>query len=187
MTSEIRRAKKTFNVVSVALIDQLLVLFKEEPKLIFFKEEMQRLSADKKQDHLPAANFFQTMNIETKIEPSGDTKRAGDDGKIVVGELVIRKDDRLFGPEVGVTVAALEVLNLKEKWPKLTQANKDMVWDYLIRMAKSAAQVVFGMQMMDPKMQGIMRDLQSKCTLAPGASEEEFTAFATQVRTAMSK
>ena len=190
MTSEIRRAKKTFNVIATTLIDQLLTLFEGEQTLIFFRSELDRLAKDKKQDHVPAANFFNTMNIETKIPPSQDAASAGVrilGDKVVVGELIIRKDDRLFGPDAGVTIPALEALGLKGKWPELTPANRELVWDYLIRMAKCAAQVVLGMQMMDPQMQKVMQDLQSKSTLRPGASEAEFNAFAKQVQDAVTK
>lgn len=190
MASEIRRSKKTFNVVAKALIEQLLTLFEGEQTLIFFMSELDRFASDKKQDHVPSANFFTTMNIETKIPPSQESGESsgrvlGD--KIVVGELVIRKDDRLFGPDTGVSIPALEALGLKEKWPRLSATNREMVWDYLIRMAKCSAQVVLGMQMMDPKMQQVMKELQSKSTLQPGASEAEFNAFARQVQEAVSK
>ena len=185
MASEIRRAKKTFNVISVALIDQLTTLFPGEQTLIFFKSEMDRLSKDRKQDHVAAVNFFNTMNIETKIPPLAADRILGD--KVVVGELVIRKDDRVFGPDTGVVIPALEALGLKDKWPRLSATNRNMVWDYLIRMAKCAAQVVLGMQMMDPKMQQVVKELQSKSTLQPGASEADFNAFARQVQEAVSK
>ena len=186
--AEIRRAKKTFNVIAVSLIDQILAMFPGEQTLIFFKSEMERLSKDKKKDHVPAANFFSTMNTETNIPPDTSCKRDTIMGeKVVVGELVIRKDERLFGSETGVSIPAIDALGLKDKWPKLSAANHDMVWDYLIRMAKCSAQVVLGMQMMDPKLQQVMRDVQSKSTLQPGASEEELCAFAKQVQDALTQ
>jgi len=180
MTVEIRRAKKTFNIISAALIDQLLVLFPQEPKLIFFKEEIQRLGKDPKEAHVPAANFFETMNIETKL--------MSEDGPIVVGELIVRKDERLFGNDTGVTIAALETLGIKDKWPKLSATNKEMVWDYLIRMSKACAQVVLGMQMIaDPKLKSVVMEMEKGNfpTLAPGASEQEFRDFSRKVKQRM--
>jgi hypothetical protein len=91
MSNEIRRAKKTFNVIAAALIDQLLTLFKGEQKLIFFKSEIENFAKNKKQDHVPAANYYNAMNIETEIPPSADVGERPNGGKIVVGELVITR------------------------------------------------------------------------------------------------
>ena len=185
MASDVRRAKKTFNVISKALIDQLLTLYAGDKTLIFLKDEIERCGADRKQDHVPAGNFFNTMNIKTKIIP--DQERMVGEEAVVVGELVIRKDPRLFTPETGVTIPILEAMGLCEKWPKLSEVNKEMVWGYLVRMAKAAAQVVMGMQILDPKIAEALRQVQSTSHLKPGATEAEVCEFTKKVKEAMEK
>jgi hypothetical protein len=188
--AEIRRAKKTFNIISIALIDQMLTLFKEDATLQFLKSEIEKMAVDKKNDHVCAANYFKTMNIETKIPPSKDLGREEDDpvlGKVVVGELVIRMDDRLFGPDTGVAIPVIDQLGLKEKWPKLSEKNKQMVWDYLIRMAKAAAQVVIGTQMTNPEFMGTIQKSMSGVNVQPGMTEADFTKMAKQVGSLVQK
>ena len=176
---ELKRAKKTFNVISVALIDQLLKIFGEEPVLMFFRSEIEKFSKDRADDHVPAANFFGTMNVETKLARESD--RMSD--PIPVGELIIRKDERLFGPETGVVIPALEALGLCQKWPKLSPANKEMVWGYLIRMAQTSTQVVVGMRMHSGMLKQVVQDLKdSGAQLRPGASDAEYAEFARHVR-----
>lgn len=157
MATELRRAKKAFNVVSIALIDQLLSIFKNEPVLEFFRGEVEKMAADPKTAHVPAANYFGTMNVATKIKA---VPAAGDPQvEVVVGEMVVCRDERLFGTECGVVVPALEALGLKAKWPRLSASEKDMVWGYLGRMATHAAQVVVGMQMSNPKLRAELMEL----------------------------
>lgn len=173
MAAELRRAKKTFNVVSTALIDQLLAAFPNEPVLTFFRGEIDKLAADPKTAHVPAANFFATMNVATKIQATDS------DEMTVVGELVVRHDERLFGPECGVVVPALEALGLKAKWPKLSAKEREMVWGYLGRLATHAAQVVVGTQMSDPKMKAAIEEIVAgKETGGPN-----YAAAAAKVRT----
>lgn len=74
---------------------------------------------------------------------------------------------------------------MKEKWPRLSAANQEMVWDYIIRMAKTCAQVVIGMQMIDGRLPNMMQSLAEKGISAhPGMSEKEFAHFADQVKSA---
>jgi hypothetical protein len=54
-------------------------------------------------------------------------------------------------------------------------------------MAKSSAQVVLGMRMLDPKVQKAMADVQANSNLRPGATEAELNIFAKQVQEAVSK
>lgn len=76
---------------------------------------------------------------------------------------------------------------MKEKWPKLTKTNQEMVWDYLIRMAKTSAQVVIGMQMVDGRLPEIVQKLAEKGVAAhPGMTESQFAQFAEQVKDACS-
>ena len=154
MAADLRRAKKTFNIVSIALIDQLLGMFKEEPTLKYFKSEIQRYLTHPTDSHVPAANYFDTMNVETKVPPP-----EGETDALVVAELILKKDERLFGPECGVVVPALEVLNLKAKWPLLRPSEKLLVWGYLERLATHATQVVIGMQMLIPEMREALQKI----------------------------
>lgn len=74
---------------------------------------------------------------------------------------------------------------MKEKWPKLSLTNQEMVWDYLIRMAKTCAQIVIGMQMIDGRLPDVMQTLADKgVTAHPGMSEKEFVQFAENVKSA---
>lgn len=177
MATELRRAKKAFNIVSIALIDQLLAIFKEEPVLMFFRGEVEKFAKDAKTSHVPAANYFGTMNIATKVKPA-----EGSEGEVVVGELVVCRDDRLFGPECGVVVPALEALGLKSKWPKLTAMEKEMVWGYLGRLATHAAQVVVGMQISDPRMREALEQLSKEGGLHAGATAAEYAKAAERAK-----
>lgn len=105
---DLRLAKKTFNVISGALIDQLLNLFKDNGTLKFIKEELVRFSKDPKNCHVPAVKYFQTMNIPTKIKPVADDEQRS----VVVGELIIRKDPVIFTDDVGVKIPELEALGM---------------------------------------------------------------------------
>lgn len=185
MASELRRAKKAFNVVSIALIDQLLAMFKGEPVLTFFRGEIEKFAADPKTAHVPAANYFGTMNVATKIKPAVLPEGADPEAEVVVGELVVCRDERLFGPDCGVVVPALEALGLKAKWPKLSAAEKEMVWGYLGRLATHAAQVVVGMQMSDPKMRAALEQLSQEGGLQPGATAAEYAKAAERARTVL--
>ena len=188
MASELRRAKKAFNVVSVALIDQLLSIFKGEPVLTFFRGEIVKFSEDVKNAHVPAANYFGTMNVATKIKPEPAANgKVPEDEEVVVGELVVCHDERLFGPECGVVVPALEALGLKAKWPKLNPSEKAMVWDYLARLATHAAQVVVGMQMADPRMRATLEAMSHECgdakgMLNHGATRAEYAQATARVK-----
>jgi hypothetical protein len=184
MASELRRAKKAFNVVSIALIDQLLAMFKGEPVLSFFRGEIEKFAADPKTAHVPAANYFGTMNVATKIKPVVG-EGSDPEAEVVVGELVVCRDDRLFGPDCGVVVPALEALGLKAKWPKLSPAEKEMVWGYLGRLATHAAQVVVGMQMSDPKMRAALEQLSKEGGLQPGATAAEYAKAAERAKTVL--
>lgn len=109
VTKELRLAKKTFNVISGALIDQLLSLFKDNGTLKFIKEELDRFAKDPKNSHVPAVKYFKTMNMATKVKPT-TVGRGTDESAIVVGELIIRKDPVIFTDAVGVTIPELEAL-----------------------------------------------------------------------------
>ena len=199
IAKELRLAKKTFNVITCALIEQLLCLFKDNGTLRFLKDELERFAKDPKNNHVPAVKYFKTMNLATTVAPKVDR----DAGSIVVGELVIRKDPVIFTDAVGVVIPELEALGIilwgplpfshtlkplpgmKEKWPRLNKTNQEMVWDYLIRMAKTSAQVVIGMQMTDGRLPAVMEDLAKKGVAAhPGMTEEQFARFAEEVRNA---
>lgn len=184
VTRELRLAKKTFNVISCALIEQLLGLFKDNGTLKFIKEELTRFSKDPKNNHVPAIKYFKTMNMVTKIKPKVD-RVDSDLNTIVVGELVVRKDPVIFTDAVGIVIPELEALGMSDKWPRLSSANQEMVWDYLIRMAKTSAQVVIGMQMTDGRLPGVIEDLAKKGVAAhPGMTEEQFAQFTDQVKSA---
>ena len=177
---DLRLAKKTFNVITVALIDQLLALFKDDGTLKFIKNEIEQTSKDPKNNHVGAVRFFRAMNLATAVK---STIERGDDEKIVVGELVLRQDPVIFTDEVGVVIPDLEALNMKDKWPKLSETNKVLVWDYLSRMAKTSAQVVIGMQATSGQLTEIIQTLAEKgITAKPGMTEEQLSQFAEQVK-----
>ena len=120
------------------------------------------------------------MNLATAVK---STIERGDDEKIVVGELVLRQDPVIFTDEVGVVIPELEALNMKDKWPKLSETNKVLVWDYLSRMAKTSAQVVIGMQATSGQLTEIIQTLAEKgITAKPGMTEEQLSQFAEQVK-----
>lgn len=176
---DLKLAKKTFNVITSALMDQLLVLFTNDATLKVLKVELAKFAADLGSNHVPAVKYFTTMNLATKIKSKIDDK----DDAIVVGELIVRKDPVIFTKDVGVVIPELEALGMQDKWPKLNTANQEMVWDYLIRMAKTSAQVVIGMQMVDGRIPAIIKDLADKGVRArPGMSEQELAHFAEQVK-----
>ena len=182
MTAEVRRAKKTFNIVATSLIDSLIAIFGQETKLVFLKEEMERMSKDPKDMHVPAANFFKTMNIVTAIRSETDPDRV-----IVVGELIARTDERLFTPETKVSIPALEQLDIPAKWPKLNAKNKVKMWELLVRLAALSSQVVIGTQLLDhPEMLEAIKKLQgSEHALQPGASEAQYVEFAKLVENSL--
>ncbi len=183
---EVRLAKRTFNAISIALVDQLLRLFEDNGTLKFIKGELQLFAKDPKRNHVPAVRYFKTMNLPTALKRDHDAG-VGDDSVIVVGELVVRKDPVLFTDAVGVKISELENLGMIEKWPMLSKTNQEMVWDYLLRMAKTSAQVVIGTQMLSGQLAPILEKLSEKGTqVHPGMSETQFTEFAKDVKDAIS-
>jgi hypothetical protein len=183
---DLRVAKKTFNVITNALIDQLLCLFADNGTLRFLKEELQRFASDPRSNHVPAVKYFKTMNLATKVEPKAVRGPLPEESTIVVGELIIRNDPVIFTDAVGVKIPELEALGMQEKWPLLSKTNQDIVWDYLVRMAKTSAQVVIGMQMVDGTLPNVVQQLTEKGVQAhPGMTEAEFTKFAEEVKLAL--
>ena len=150
--SDIRRSKKTFNVLCKTLIEQLLALYPDQPTLRLVLSELARVSSNKKEDHVGCVRYFKTMNQPTKI---ADPK-SGE--PVLVGELIMEKDPRLFAEDCGVKVPELDALDMRGKWPSLTAINKEMVWDYLRRMAECSAKVVVGMSVTKQKIEEAMKD-----------------------------
>ena len=136
---ELQLHKKTFNCVAIAFFKQLGKIFASDPKLVFLKDELDRLSKDKKMNHVPAMQYFQAMNIFTGVHS------ATTDGDAVVGELILNRDARLFSNECKATINQLEAVDFKYKWHQLTDKNKIYVWEYLARLAQLSAKVAAGM------------------------------------------
>lgn len=176
MAAEVRRAKKTFNIVAIKLIENITSIFGPSPKLDFFKAEIERMQKDPKEAHVAAANFFKTMNTPTAIKSSIDGGHV-----VVVGELIVRNDERLFIPaEIKTSIAALEELGIPEKWPKLNATNKVKMWDFLTRLATLSSQVVMGTQMLaHPELLEVLKSAQTDCEpLKAGATEAEYIEYA---------
>lgn len=132
---QLRLYKKTFNVLSCALITQLQRLFTDGgPVLNFLKGEIETYSKSKLEDHVPGAKFFATMNTQTTIERGTEF--------VSVGELVLTKDERLFNGQCGVEIPELQALGIVRNWPTISTENRNIIWDYLIRMAKTSARIV---------------------------------------------
>lgn len=148
-------AKKTFNVVAKVFIEQLLKTSSDGDggsTLTFFLSELEYQSTKKDMDHVPATKFFTTMNTMTEIDNKDGS------GKACVGELIMGKDDRLFTPQVGVEIDSLKAMNLTERWPKMSQANKDLTWDYLIRLAKASAQFVVATKVTKERIKEVLEE-----------------------------
>ena len=176
MDKHLRLVKKTFNVISVAMINQLLTIFKNDPSLKLFKEQIQEF-AETKEDFTPALHYFQTMNIETLLE--------GKYGKMAVGEMVLNKDARLFTGEVGVRVPALDALQLSQKWPKLSEKNQDYMWDYLIRMANHSVEIAMLMRLEENP--SLVSQFASLPKLNPRATAEEYRAYTNELMRILSQ
>jgi hypothetical protein len=132
--------KKTFNVVASGLFKELSKLFPTHPTLLFLAGELERLSKDRQNAHVPAVKFFKSANSSSGVPSLAVEEGSSTSTFAPVGELVINRDERLFYAPDAV-VPGLEAVNFKELWPLLSPENKARVWDYLNRMAELSARV----------------------------------------------
>lgn len=129
------RFRKTFNTVASGLFKELGKLFPTHPKLLFLANELEGLSKDHQNSHIPAIKFFKSMN-----SPSGVPSSVDPENIAPLGELIINRDDRLFSAPDAV-VPGLEAADFKMLWGELGEENRARVWDYLNRMAELSARV----------------------------------------------
>lgn len=138
VNNDLRRSKKTFNVVMTTLINSLMKLYPADTTLTFLNDEMKRVSSDSTKDHIPAVKFFTTSNLKTKLVIDGENP--------LIGDLMLNENEELFSKNVGVSIPPLDALGISEKWPTMQQADKTNVWKILERLIRLSAQVMVGMK-----------------------------------------
>lgn len=137
-----RKNIKMFNTLTTTLLEQMLKIFPADGKLVFMKQELVKNKKDPQTSDVPCKKFVELMCTD-----SGLTNEAG--LPIVVGELIVNRDSRIFSPEVNVP--ALDFMGIKDKWSHLNEQNKKMVWGYMEHMSKSSAKACVGYAMQQNK------------------------------------
>jgi len=137
-----RKIKRTFNAVASTLVSQMLTLFPGDPTFTQIKDALQVLMSDRATDSKAMDKWFQTMNTNTG-------------NGMVIGEFVMRRDESLFTLEVVDGI----ISGMSTKWPRLSQENKEMVWQYLERMAKLSAQGTIAKAVKPEDVQNMLNQL----------------------------
>jgi hypothetical protein len=163
-------AKKSFNLISSTLLEQLNEIFPGDIALITTRAALGVLIADTNTNHLPALKYFNTMNKKTNMKNAA--------GIVTVGELICRKDDVLFKKDIGVEIPELDAMKLKDKWAKLSEKEREIVWEYLIKMAKFSALTVLG----SGEILNIVGEVLEGKRVVPGMSENDFVELAKHIK-----
>jgi hypothetical protein len=166
---------KIFNSTARALIRQLDKVFPHEVKLGILRDELERYSAkDCENPHVPAMMFYKSMELGTGIFSLPRGEEEDEEREIQIGEMILNHDARLFSDECKASIQALEALDLKTKWKLLDAENRNIMWDYLERLAKKSSEVAAHARA--PELDSIVERIKKMAdALPPGLSEDEKT------------
>ena len=156
-----------FNSTARCLMRQIGVIFPHETNLEFIQRELTNYSSktNAATRHVPAVKFFESMRIGTGIEKDGV--------ELVLGDMILNQDERLFSDECTADIPALSAINLRAKWKVLSVENKKTIWEYLERMATLAAKVKSEHALRNGELSDLTDTIQSIADkLPPGMSDE---------------
>ena len=159
---------KIFNSSAKALMRQIDIIFPHETNLVFIQKEIAQYSAKGcKAPHVPAMKFYKSMGVPTGIlTPDG--------AMCVLGDMILNHDERMFADECSVKIPELEAIDLKAKWRVLSDENREVIWQYLEKMAKLSAKVASLKSLESGQLDDIASKVRAVCEkLPPGLSEEE--------------
>jgi len=161
-------AHKLFNSNAKALMRQIDIIFPHETNLVFIQKELaQYCSKDCKAPHVPAMKFYKSMSIPTGI--------AGPNGAILVlGDMILNHDTRMFDDNCNMKIPELEAIDLKAKWKLLSDENREVIWQYLEKMAKLSAKVASLKSLAGGQLEDIAAKVRAISEKLPaGLSDEE--------------
>lgn len=126
---------KLFTASAKALMRQIDITFPNEIVTKTIQDALNEFSAKAcKTPHVPAMKFFSSMNIPTGIPD-------GKGGIVPLRDMILNHDSRMFSDECNMKIPELEAIDLKAKWKVLSDENREVMWQYLERMARLAFQV----------------------------------------------
>ncbi|MDR3542365.1 MAG: hypothetical protein P4L69_15600 [Desulfosporosinus sp.] len=159
---------KIFNSNARAFMRQLDIIFPHETNLVFIKKELEQYSAKEcKKPDVPALRFYKSMSIKTGIKgPNGV--------ELLLGDMILNHDERLFAEDSTVTIPELSAIDLKAKWKVLDDENRETIWAYLEKMAKVSCKVASLRSLAQGQLDDIANQVRAiNDKLPAGMSEED--------------